>query len=344
MKERIAILSWNGKKDIGGVERVVGILSDIFHSEYECYVVDQDYIFSHWQKLIFLASNHVGRMILLSIAGYRFKRSNYILIGNGFNAPFIYKDFNIAHGTMYDVKKAMKQWVWGGSTMFERISMHNSNRIIAVSNATRDSLIRYYRIKKEKIEVVNNCVDTHRFYPFNNTKREQLTVLFSGRLEERKGIDVLFRFAQWISNRSDVQLIIASNSMDNVDMFTGIRNVTLHIGMTINEMNCFYNSGNVLFVPSKSEGFEMVTLEALAAGIPVVGNKVGAIAELSAQNFEGVYILSDLSMENIFEQLQHAAICYRSNEKRFLLHNKVNEKFGIDTYAKRILNTVGLKG
>ncbi|WP_139018742.1 glycosyltransferase family 4 protein, partial [Elizabethkingia anophelis] len=83
-----------------------------------------------------------------------------------------------------------------------------------------------------------------------------------------------------IENNDKYKLSIACNNSNNIELFNGLNNTSIHVGLTTDKMNEFYNSGDIMYFPSKYEGFEMVTLEALSAGIPVIGNDVGAISEL----------------------------------------------------------------
>jgi glycosyltransferase involved in cell wall biosynthesis len=106
-------------------------------------------------------------------------------------------------------------------------------------------------------------------------------------------------------------------------------------------MNDFYNSGDVLYFPSKSEGFEMVTLESLAAGVPVVGNRVGAVLELSEREFPGVHLLKKDTIEIVLEQLRAVAGEYKGNmDKREALHEKIKEQFGLENYSRKIMREI----
>lgn len=332
--KKIAILSWDGRTNVGGVERVVGLLEDILSKQYYCMIVDKDVVRHYYKGRELLYDSKIGRMLLLSFVARELKKAGFFLIGNGFNAPFVQKDICIAHGTMYNVKKSLGQFVWGGSAIFEAISMKKSNRIIAVSLETRKVLIEKYRIKGNKIDVIENCVDCKMFFPVMQDL-DCLTVIFCGRLEERKGIDRLFALAKKIDERNNIKLKIATPVSDNVEMFSNLKSTEVCVGFNYSQMNQFYNSGNVMFFPSKSEGYEMVTLECLAAGIPVVGNYVGAIKELVDEGFPGVFIAKS-DEEELITQLITVAMQFQSMRKRKWLHETVNKRLGKEQYMNKI--------
>lgn len=337
---KVYIVSWNGIDTGGGVERVVGLLKRIIEKKYQVIVIDKAFVEKdRWLKKFCAMKNPVMPMILASISARKVMKKGDILIGNGFNAPFVKKDITFAHGCMYTYKIATGSYPWSGSTFFEKIAMRNSRRILPVSKEAQDALVRYYKVKKERTFAVNNCVDTDRFYPVNKEKGSgKPIILFCGRLEEAKGLSILLQLAKYIQERKDAELSIATPDSNNKELFFGMKNVQVHVGLSVDEMNQFYNSGHVLFMPSKFEGFEMVTLEALSSGVPVVGSRVGAIKELLDIKFDGVTEMSHGAVSEVFQQLIALADKYRfSMEERLVLHSKMKKKFGLDEYAGKIL-------
>lgn len=337
---KVYIVSWYGIDTGGGVERVAGILKRIIEKKYQVIIIDKEFVEKDkWLKKLCAVKNPVMPMILASISAGKATKKGDILIGNGFNAPFVKKDITIAHGCMYTYKVATGSYPWSGSTFFEKLAMRNSRRILPVSKEAQDALVRYYKVKKGRTFVVNNCVDTDRFYPEDKEKGSgKPTILFCGRLEEAKGLSILLQLAKYIQGREDAELSIATPDSNNKELFSGMKNVRVHIGLNVDEMNQFYNSGHVLFMPSKFEGFEMVTLEALSSGIPVVGSRVGAIKELLGMQFDGVSEMSHGAVREVLQQLITLADKYRfSMEERLKLHGNMKKKFGLDEYAGKIL-------
>lgn len=342
MERTIYIVSWNGCDRIGGMERVVGIWKRILEKEYKVVILDKEYIKQScfWRRL-YVSDHPVWLMVLFSLCAARCRRRGGIIVGNGFNAPFVRKDISVAHGSMYAVKKSLGQPVWSGSTPFEKIALRNSKKIVAVSHEAAEVLIKHYGIKSDIISIVNNCVDTDIFFPIKDCIHEKKTILYSGRLDSGKGMEKLLGLAEYIAQRDDVKLCIATTQRINTGLFDKLKNVEVYCELKLEQMNKFYNKGDVLFFPSKCEGFEMATLESLAAGVPVVGNRVGAIRELSDRKFEGVYLLNCGTEETILKQLMEVSDIYSNDfNKRVGLHSRVKKELDVREYAARILQEV----
>lgn len=341
MEKIIYIVSWNGCKDIGGAERVVGIWKYILEKKYKVIILDKEYIKQSCFWRYFYVSEHpLWIMVLLSLCAAQCKRKGGIIVGNGCNPPFVCKDISVAHQVMYVVKQALGQPVWSGSSLFEKISLRNSKKVIAVTQAVKDDAIRCYNIAAKKIRVIHNCIDTAYFYPVKHGMRKR-TILFSGRLEDVKGVDGLYHLAQYISERDDIRLLIATPNSTEKDNFFHLQNVKIYYGLKLEDMNDFYNQGDVLYVPSVYESFSLVTLESLAAGVPVVGNDVGIIKELAGEGFKGVYQLQNNDIDSVFKQLLTASDQYCNDfEKRLELHNRIEEKFGFAEYSEKIIREI----
>ena len=332
--KKVSIISWNGINDVGGVERVMQLISEILSDLYEITIIDKEYCVKNVPKLSFLAKNKIGKMVLASIVAGKLKKDS-LLIGNGFNAPFVYKDINFAHGTMYSLKKRINKFPWGGSSIFEKISMLNSKIILAVSEDAKESLIQNYNINKNKVRILNNCVDGERFFPVFTQDKERTNIIFVGRLEERKGVADVLKLAEHIEKCDNIKLYIATPDEENIDEFINFSNTEIKLGLSYDQMNEFYNMGNCMYFPSKSEGFEMVTLEALCAGVPVVCKGVGAGGEIMNKGGKGVYFAED-HIDDLIKQLIKLKNEYDNNDKKNELHDWVVEEYGKQKYNKRI--------
>lgn len=217
----------------------------------------------------------------------------------------------------------------------ERIAAKKARHICAVSENCREELVSILGISTSKISVLNNFVDENRFYPIEKDRAEdddKLIILYSGRLIKRKGVDLLLKLADVIEERNDVKLLIASNDEGNIHLFKPLRNTKVTTGLSILEMNDFYNSGDVLYFPTRYEGFSMVTLEALSCGIPVMGTKYAIPRELAGKAYA---IKCDDDKPNEIIDLAFKLKCDYKNRKKDI-HNEIIENFGKAHYKKRL--------
>ena len=338
MMKKVIIASRNGKSPNGGVERVVYYLENVFIDiNYEVKIVSRDLLYGHevqnnkWTRL----------MYMFKVSAYLKKKQQegYLIVSNGHNAPFIHADVLWIHGTMYGAMHALKQkfdpYLW-----FERSAARKAKRIVSVSHKAAEECVEGYGVSPSKITVINNCVDETIFYPkLKELEKKTFVILFCGRLNYGKGIDELKCLAQYIELlpvEENVELHIATTGVEGTNLFRGLKKTKVQIQIPMEELNDFYNSGDVLYLPSRYEGFEMVTTEALSAGIPVVGYNVGAIAELSAEKFPGVTCVEQTTPETIYSILKKEACRWKMAGQKEILHEKIAQRCGAEQYKNEL--------
>jgi phosphatidyl-myo-inositol alpha-mannosyltransferase len=154
---------------------------------------------------------------------------------------------------------------------------------IAVSVPARDFISRYF---PGDYRIVPNGIDTARFRPDHAAVAElrtpgMKTLLFVGRMEQRKGFGILLEaYAQLRRRRSDIRLVAVGEGPQRegyerqVDSF-GIPDV-LFCGRISNEMlPRYYTSADIFCSPATGgESFGIVLLEAMASGVPVLASAI----------------------------------------------------------------------
>ncbi|MBR6927890.1 MAG: glycosyltransferase, partial [Methanobrevibacter sp.] len=202
-------------------------------------------------------------------------------VGNAHNI----KTYVTAHGS--DMFELYKSQPLMRSTI--RNVLKGADGVFAVSNALRHEIIATGVVGiAGKTKISWNSVDIDKFSSRENDsfKREyRLTdkpiVLFVGNLIKRKNVESLLE-AKKIAN-SDYYLVVVGDGPlfkklkkkveeENIRdvIFTGSRN----------DVENIIPSCDVLVLPSFSESFGLVLIEALACGKPVIGSNVGGITEI----------------------------------------------------------------
>lgn len=346
--DKVYIVSWNGTSIAGGVERVVKYIEDVLSAKYEVIIVCDN---------LLKKSRKWGRWIVknatIKALGYSFyiaahkKKGDYV-ISNGFQAPFIRAEYLWLHGNALEFHRCVGKHDYYKATkgsIMELIGAHRSRNAICVASHVKKEYEKLYHVSPQKMQVLSNPVDCTRFYPKaeRTEQPDTITILYMGRLETGKGIKELLRLSSYIETLHGYRLMIVTQSeRDRTRLFSNRQHTEVYCKVPIEKLNDYYNRSDVFYLPSRYEGFEMVTLESLSAGVPVVGYRVGAINELSRKGRQGVYILRDVTVETAFAQLTRAALKYKSREKRDCLYREVKQEYGIEVFEEKIKNIIGL--
>lgn len=202
-------------------------------------------------------------------------------VGNEHNI----KTYVTAHGS--DMFELYKSQPLMRSTL--KNVLKNADGVFAVSNALKHEIVATGIVGiADKTKISLNSVDINKFsnHSDDSFKKEynledKPVVLFVGNLIKRKNVDSLIE-AKKIAN-SDYYLVIVGNGPlykkltkkvedENIRdvIFTGSRD----------DVENIIPSCDVLVLPSFSESFGLVLIEALACGKPVIGSDVGGIGEI----------------------------------------------------------------
>ncbi len=180
-------------------------------------------------------------------------------------------------------------------------------------------------------------VDTKRFSPDKRSgwiRRElgaspnDRILLFAGRFRKEKGIDVLMRAIQALDGRPGLRMVLVGGGPDNDEMhrlLDGCRTTTaLGYVDDSEKMAAIYASSDLFLAPGPHETFGLATLEAMSAGLPVVGADAGGTRELVAESGAGgLFRAHDLQdfLRSIEEALATDLDAQRERVRSFVVDN-----------------------
>jgi len=180
-------------------------------------------------------------------------------------------------------------------TRGERIVAAQADQIVCATSGERDLLIETYGAAPGRVTIVPCGVDTMRFRPMNkarvrcrlNLPDDQPIILFVGRIEPLKGIDVLIRAAALLDGPFRL-LVVGGDHKDtarkrelmSLASELGLRQrVTFIDAIPHRDLPLYYNAADICVVPSYYESFGLVAVEAMACGTPVIASRVGGLKE-----------------------------------------------------------------
>ena len=144
-----------------------------------------------------------------------------------------------------------------------------------------------------------------------------------------------------------LKLNIATNYEKNAGPFMGRKNTTVRTGLTAEQMPDFYRQNDIMFFPTKYEGFSMAALEALSCGLCLVGTEFAVGPEMSDFDFcRRISSGNSMDMDNAKDMAEIVDIIielfqkYSVGTARAEIHKVVMERFGTEQYKKRLFSYI----
>jgi len=173
----------------------------------------------------------------------------------------------------------------------EREGMHAADKIIAVSYFTRSIIISRYGITGEKVEVVHNGVERNGNGDWalkeTGIRKDEKIVLFLGRITMQKGPEYFLQAAKKVLEVMDDVKFVMAGSGDlmhkAIEMAAelGIGSKVLFTGfLRGQDVQKIYKMADLFVMPSVSEPFGLVPLEALDNDVPVIISKQSGVSEV----------------------------------------------------------------
>ncbi len=188
--------------------------------------------------------------------------------------------------------------------------MECADAVLANCTAEAEQLRQFYNADPSRIEIVPPGVDHAFFSPGHQggarwalQTDDRPLLLFVGRIQPLKGVDVAVQALARVE-REDARLWIvggASGKGGSAEV-DRIHSMISDLGLTDRVefkppqphhlLSTFYRAADVCLVPSRSESFGLVALEAAACGLPVVASAVGGLLTLVEHGHTGYLVES----------------------------------------------------
>jgi hypothetical protein len=221
--------------------------------------------------------------------------------------------------------------------LFSR-TLKTADKIIVINELAADLCSKI--VDPEKIVKIPIGVDTERFtYSPSHHMNE---VLFVGFLVKRKGVDYLIRaFERVLKEVPDARLRIVGegpqrSSLQALTEQLGIGKNVIFEGLVPNRLlPKYYDMCDVVCLPSLSESYGNVVLEAQATGRPVVASQLPALSELIAEGLSGC--LTPLRDEDSLAEGLTKILTNRSLKEKMGIsaRKQIDEVFGWSIIGKK---------
>lgn len=198
-----------------------------------------------------------------------------------------------------------------------------ADKIVAVSQYTKNIIVNKHQVPAERVEVVHNGCDV--FEPERHPtalaelKRQgKKIVLYHGRISIQKGVDyfvkaarrvvdvdkdVIFVISGWGDMRVQIIELVGAMGLSENVLFAG--------ALWEEDRDRMYQSADLVVMPSVSEPFGLVPLEALQHGTPSVITKQSGAAEVMSHVLKVDFWDTDEMANQILSSLRYPAIRYQ---------------------------------
>jgi alpha-maltose-1-phosphate synthase len=207
------------------------------------------------------------------------------------------------------------------STWVEKTAIEMADAVVAVSEGTKQDVLRLFKVPEERIKIIYNGIDPAEYQP--TSSRDELVkhgidlnkpfVLFVGRIARQKGIIHLVRAIQYMD--PGVQIVLCAGAPDTPEIAQEMREAVAEASakhkdiVWIDEMvpkktvYQLYTHAAVFCCPSIYEPFGIINLEAMACETPVVASAVGGIKEVVVDGETGFLVPLEQLQVSPFEPL-----------------------------------------
>ena len=197
---------------------------------------------------------------------------------------------------------------YDASSWIEKTALEMADALIAVSEETKEDVLKYFNVDKKKVKVIYNGINLEEYVVTDETStlerygidKSKPYVLFVGRITRQKGIIHLVNAIKYIDPDTQIVLCagapdtpeIAKEMEDSVDEVKKTRNNIIWIDEMLpkKEVIQLYSHADVFCCPSIYEPFGIINIEAMACKTAVVASAVGGIKEVVVDGETGILV------------------------------------------------------
>jgi len=215
----------------------------------------------------------------------------------------------------------------------EKFNLDKSDKIIVLSQFTKNKLTHTHRIKENKITVIPDGVNTHHFQPVldKNTVRQELKIarqpliLFTVRnLVPRMGLENLVKAIPILQQKGiSVSLFIGGQGTLKEKLQALIKELRLEDSVILcgflpeEALLKYYQMADFFILPTlELEGFGLVTIEAMACGTPVLATPIGGTIEILSA-FDQSFLFKDTCAQSMADLILEKFTTYKNKPDEY---------------------------
>lgn len=184
----------------------------------------------------------------------------------------------------------------------ENLFCRLSEKTVCISKSVLTQVREVCRVPESKLELIPNGIDADLFINADTapldiagSRPDKTTLIFVGRLDAVKGVDVLIRAVSILNNSQDnLQLLIVGDGpkREELQALTHKLMVSENIIFlgTRRDITPLLSYADIKVMPSYWEGLGIAAIEAMASGIPVIASNVEGLNEVIRHKVTGILV------------------------------------------------------
>ena len=197
---------------------------------------------------------------------------------------------------------------YDASSWIEKTAIEMADALIAVSEETKEDVLKHFNVDESKIKVIYNGINLQQYITTTETStldeygvdKNKPYVLFVGRITRQKGIIHLVNAIKYID--PDTQIVLCAGAPDTPEIGKEMKDAVNEVKktrknviwidkmVTKEEIIQLYSHADVFCCPSIYEPFGIINIEAMACNTAVVASAVGGIKEVVVHGETGFLI------------------------------------------------------
>lgn len=222
-------------------------------------------------------------------------------------------------------------------------SLKRARKIIAISEFTKNEILRLFPFAEGKIEVVL-CGVSKNFTPASESQIADVRrkyhlperfIMFVGTLEPRKNLENLLKAFSIVHKEIPHKLLIVggkgwkySNIFQKLEELKIAERVVFTGYVPLDDLPAMFSAAEIFVYPSLYEGFGLPILEAMATGCPVITSNVSSMPEVAG---DSALFVDPLNVDDIAEKIK---ILSQNNELKQELSRKGIERAKLFSWEK----------
>ncbi len=189
------------------------------------------------------------------------------------------------------------------------IILKRADKIVTISKASKEEIVKYYPFSKNKIEIIYNGI-LDSFFEKREVKKDNI-ILYVGSLNERKNFSSVIEAFKSVPEKFGYKLVIVGNFSDNFSLkpknlialqkAKQDKNIIFYSQLDLKKLQELYLKAKIFIYPSFYEGFGFPLLEAMASKTPVITSNISSMPEIcsDAALYVNPYNVKDIAQKLI---------------------------------------------